>query len=174
TPSGALPLEERRRGRPSAEAGQQHFSVKRACPCCGTSFPEPDPRMFSYNSKHGWCTDCFGTGVKLTGFDQEQTGEESAWNAGYEGEAVECPSCRGQRLNPVSLAFEWRDRSIAQLASLPVEEAQTFFTGLDMDGREADIARDILNEIRSRLDFMHEVGLGYLALDRAAPTRSGG
>lgn len=174
TPSGALPLEERRRGRPSAEAGQQHFSVKRACPCCGTSFPEPDPRMFSYNSKHGWCTDCFGTGVKLTGFDQEQTGEESAWNAGYEGEAVECPSCRGQRLNPVSLAFEWRDRSIAQLASLPVEEAQTFFTGLDMDGREADIARDILNEIRSRLDFMHEVGLGYLALDRAAPTLSGG
>ncbi len=130
--------------------------------------------MFSYNSKHGWCTDCFGTGVKLTGFDQEQTGEESAWNAGYEGEAVECPSCRGQRLNPVSLAFEWRDRSIAQLASLPVEEAQTFFTGLDMDGREADIARDILNEIRSRLDFMHEVGLGYLALDRAAPTLSGG
>ncbi|HRL21058.1 MAG TPA: excinuclease ABC subunit UvrA [Alcaligenes sp.] len=174
TPSGTLSLEQRRQGHPSASASQQHFSVKRACPCCGTSFPEPDPRMFSYNSKHGWCTDCFGTGLKLTGFDQEQTGEENTWNAGYEGQASECPSCQGQRLNPVSLAFEWRDRSIAQLASLPVDQAQTFFTGLNMDGREADIARDILNEIRSRLDFMLEVGLGYLALDRAAPTLSGG
>src|SRR5690606_13199697 len=53
------------------------FSVKRACPCCGMSFPEPDPRQFSYNSKHGWCPDCFGTGVQLSGFDAEQTGEES-------------------------------------------------------------------------------------------------
>ncbi|MCR2614145.1 hypothetical protein NSP30_23690, partial [Salmonella enterica] len=41
-----------------SELQQQHFSVKRACPSCGTSFPEPDPRLFSYNSKHGWCTGC--------------------------------------------------------------------------------------------------------------------
>ncbi|HRK84542.1 MAG TPA: excinuclease ABC subunit UvrA [Alcaligenes sp.] len=174
TPSGSLSLDERRQGKPLSNARQQHFSVKRACPCCGTSFPEPDPRMFSYNSKHGWCKDCFGTGLKLTGFDQDQTGEENSWNNGYEGEAVECPSCHGQRLNPVSLAFKWRDQSIAKLAGLPVDEAQTFFGNLNLSGREADIARDILNEIRSRLDFMHEVGLGYLALDRAAPTLSGG
>src|SRR5690606_18849320 len=93
---------------------------------------------------------------------------------GYEGEAVECPSCHGQRLNPVSLAFKWRDQSIAKLAGLPVDEAQTFFGNLNLSGREADIARDILNEIRSRLDFMHEVGLGYLALERAAATSAGG
>ena len=60
---------------------QQHFSVKRACPSCGISFPEPDPRLFSYNSKHGWCTGCFGTGLQLQGLDEEQTGEETAWNA---------------------------------------------------------------------------------------------
>lgn len=159
---------------PAASLEQQHFSVKRACPSCGTSFPEPDPRMFSYNSKHGWCTSCFGTGLQLQGFDEEQTGEETAWNAWYEGETHACNSCHGARLNPIARAVRWRDRSIAELASMPVSEAHTFFTSLVMRGREGEIARDILAEIRGRLQFMQEVGLGYLALDRAAPTLSGG
>ena len=158
----------------SAKLDQTHFSVKRACPSCGTSFPEPDPRMFSYNSKHGWCQGCFGTGLKLQGFDAEQTGEETAWNAWYEGEATVCTSCHGARLNPVSRAVLWRDKSIAELAGLPVSDAHTFFTALILRGRDAEIARDILSEIRGRLQFMQEVGLGYLALDRAAPTLSGG
>ena len=159
---------------PAASLEQQHFSVKRACPSCGTSFPEPDPRMFSYNSKHGWCTSCFGTGLQLQGFDEEQTGEETAWNAWYEGETHACNSCHGARLNPIARAVRWRDRSIAELASMPVSEAHAFFTSLVMRGREGEIARDILAEIRGRLQFMQEVGLGYLALDRAAPTLSGG
>ena len=153
---------------------QQHFSVKRACPCCGLSFPEPDPRMFSYNSKHGWCTSCFGTGVKLTGFDEEQSGEESAWNASADGEPQPCDACHGQRLNPVARAVRWRDRSITELTACSVTEAHTFFTGLVTRGREAEIARDILAEVRGRLDFMRQVGLDYLALDRASPTLSGG
>src|SRR5690606_18958313 len=103
-----------------------------------------------------------------------QTGEESAWNTNYEGEAVACSVCHGQRLNRVALAVRWRDRSIAELAALPVSDAHTFFTGLVARGREAEIARDILAEIRGRLNFMKEVGLDYLALDRAAPTLSGG
>ncbi len=158
----------------SAKLDQTHFSVKRACPSCGTSFPEPDPRMFSYNSKHGWCHGCFGTGLKFQGFDEEQTGEETAWNAWYEGETSTCTSCHGARLNPVSRAVLWRDKSIAQLAGLAVSDAHTFFTALVLRGRDAEIARDILSEIRGRLQFMQEVGLGYLALDRAAPTLSGG
>ena len=158
----------------NSELQQQHFSVKRACPSCGTSFPEPDPRLFSYNSKHGWCTGCFGTGLQLQGFDEEQTGEETAWNAWYEGEAKACTQCDGQRLNRVARAVRWRDKSIAELASLPVSDAHTFFTGLVARGREGEIARDILTEIRGRLNFMQEVGLNYLALDRAAPTLSGG
>ncbi|MFY1999267.1 excinuclease ABC subunit UvrA [Achromobacter xylosoxidans] len=158
----------------NSELQQQHFSVKRACPSCGTSFPEPDPRLFSYNSKHGWCTGCFGTGLQLQGFDEEQTGEETAWNAWYEGEAKVCTQCDGQRLNRVARAVRWRDKSIAELASLPVSDAHTFFTGLVARGREGEIARDILTEIRGRLNFMQEVGLNYLALDRAAPTLSGG
>lgn len=157
-----------------AKLEQEHFSVKRACPSCGTSFPEPDPRMFSYNSKHGWCTGCFGTGLKLQGFDAEQTGEETAWNAWYEGETHVCTSCHGARLNPIARAVLWKEKSIAELAGLPVSDAHVFFTALVLKGRDAEIARDILSEIRGRLKFMQEVGLGYLALDRAAPTLSGG
>ncbi|NGR09161.1 excinuclease ABC subunit UvrA [bacterium SGD-2] len=167
-------LEARRAAGVSAAAVAKHFSAKRACPGCGMSFPEPDPRMFSYNSKHGWCTSCYGTGLRLPGFDAEQTGEETSWNAWYEGDEEVCRSCQGARLNPVSLAVRWRDRNIAELARLPVTEARDFFTGLVLRGRENEIARDILTEIRARLDFMLKVGLGYLALDRAAPTLSGG
>ncbi|MGB6105548.1 MAG: excinuclease ABC subunit UvrA [Pusillimonas sp.] len=174
TPPQSASLDERRSANPDTSAEQRHFSVKRACPSCGTSFPEPDPRMFSYNSKHGWCPGCFGTGLQLTGFDAEQTGEETAWNAWYEGNTETCGACHGERLNPVSRAFRWRDRSIAELAAMPVSDAQTFFDGLVMRGREGEITRDILAEIKGRLSFMREVGLGYLALDRAAPTLSGG
>lgn len=157
-----------------ADLDQKTFSTRRACPGCGQSFPEPDPRMFSYNSKHGWCHSCFGTGVKLAGFDSEQTGEETTWNDWQADEPQTCESCQGARLNPVSRAVRWRDHSIAQLAQMSVREAQIFFTGMGLSGRDAQIARDILNEIQSRLNFMQEVGLGYLALDRAAPTLSGG
>jgi excinuclease ABC subunit A len=152
----------------------QVFSTRRACPSCGRSFAEPDPRLFSYNSKHGWCMDCFGTGLEIGGFDAEQSGEEIWWNEWFEGEAAECGSCHGQRLNPEALAVTFRDHSIAALSALPVDEARRFFEGLKLVGREREIARDLLAEIRSRLAFLHDVGLGYIALDRAAPTLSGG
>jgi excinuclease ABC subunit A len=150
------------------------FSVKRACPSCGTSFPELDPRLFSYNSRHGWCATCYGTGVKMAGFDENQSGEELGWNEWYEGEAVPCAACAGKRLNPIALAVEFRDRSIADLSRLSVSDVEKFFVDLRLEGREAEIARDIVAELRSRLAFLGEVGLSYLALDRAAPTLSGG
>ena len=168
-------LDERRASGLNPAPEQKHFSTRRACPGCGTSFPEPDPRMFSYNSRLGWCPGCYGTGVHLTGFDPDQTGEEAAWTSGDEtDETLTCTQCDGDRLNPVSRAVLWRGKSIAELARLPVNDAHTFFTGLALRDREAEIARDILMEIRGRLDFMKTVGLDYLALDRAAPTLSGG
>ena len=150
------------------------FSVKRACPSCGTSFPELDPRLFSYNSKHGWCEICYGTGLKLAGFDEQQTGEEIWWNEWFEGDAEACPACAGKRLNSTALAVRFRDHSIADLAALSVSQVEAFFLKLDLAGREAEIARDIVAELKSRLAFLREVGLAYLALDRAAPTLSGG
>jgi hypothetical protein len=67
-------------------ASPRVFSTKRACPNCGTGFPELDPRLFSFNSKHGWCKSCFGTGLQIENFDAEQSGEESVWrDAGAAG-----------------------------------------------------------------------------------------
>ena len=157
-----------------AAAGPITFSTRRACPTCGTSFAEPDPRMFSFNSKQGWCTDCYGTGVELPEFDEEQTGEEATWNEWHDGEAPVCSGCKGERLNPVARAVRFRDRSIGQLTCEPVSEAREFLGGLKLAVRERAIARDLLQEIGTRLGFLERVGLGYLSLDRAAPTLSGG
>ena len=152
------------------------FSTERVCPGCGRSFPELDPRLFSYNSKHGWCGSCYGTGLQLAGFDEEQTGEEGAWLEAGEGDGEPriCRTCHGLRLNPEALAVRFRDWSIADYAERSVTDAGRLFRRLRLSGREAEIARDILPEIRARLDFLQQVGLDYLGLDRAAPTLSGG
>ncbi|MEY4598210.1 MAG: hypothetical protein RLZZ445_1007 [Pseudomonadota bacterium] len=157
------------------------YSVKRDCPSCNKSFPELDPRLFSYNSKHGWCATCFGTGLSLEKVDwdeeREKTGTEEhvldSWLNWLEVDEP-CPTCTGKRLNPTALAVRYRKRSIAELAALPVAKLAGELTEVSFKGREAAIARDIVTEIRSRLSFLDEVGLGYLALDRAAPTLSGG
>jgi excinuclease ABC subunit A len=86
----------------SAKLGEVTFSTKRACPSCGTSFPELDPRLFSYNSKHGWCASCYGTGLKLSdiGWDEERekTGTEDhvldSWLEWLEVDEA-CPACVG-------------------------------------------------------------------------------
>ena len=153
------------------------FSTKRACPNCGTGFPELDPRLFSFNSRHGWCKSCFGTGLKLDDFDAEQTGEESQWqasNAADLGEPASCPDCAGTRLNPVARNVLFRGLSIAELTHLPVEEFAAALRKFKLAGRELEIARDLLAELGTRTAFLCDVGLGYLQLDRAAPTLSGG
>ena len=156
------------------EACPTLYSTRRACPKCARSFPEPDPRLFSYNSKHGWCPRCYGTGLDLPGFDEEQTGEEIWWNEWFEGEERLCPVCGGKRLRPEALAVRFQGRNIAELTALSVADAAKWVDGLKLRGTEAEIARDLLGELRSRLAFLKAVGLGYLALDRAAPTLSGG
>jgi len=174
-------------GSPTLRVGRvKVFSTKRACPQCGTSFPELDPRMFSYNSKHGWCVDCVGTGMQLTREqrrmlddsvrEDDNTGREKTF-AEPEVEDVAdlpCGTCHGARLNKVSLAVRFREQSIAQVAARSVVDARRWVESQKLDGREATIARDVVAEIRSRLSFLEDVGLGYLTLDRAAPTLSGG
>ncbi len=156
-----------------AAGGERLFSTERACPSCHRSFPELDPRLFSYNSKHGWCEECYGTGELLIGFDPSQTGEEAVWHE-LDGETRPCPACRGKRLNPTALAVRFHGRSIDAYTALSVEQALDLFDALQLEGREREVARDILPELRARLAFLKEVGLGYLSLDRAAPTLSGG
>ena len=174
-------------GEPTADIGTLlAFSTERACPVCHTSYAELDPRLFSYNSKHGWCPDCVGTGVKLSKeqrkvFDDsvladDQKGREQTFDE-PDAEGVgdtACPSCHGTRLNPVARAVLFREVGIADIASKSVVDVRGWFEGLALEGREAGIARDLVPEIKSRLEFLAEVGLGYLTLDRGAPTLSGG
>ena len=176
-------------GTSTADIGRvKVFSTKRACPQCGTSYPELDPRMFSYNSKHGWCPHCVGTGLALTREqrkayddsvrDDDNKGREQSFPAEepeVEGLAGEpCPDCQGTRLNHAARRVRFDDRAISDVAAWSVHEARAWVAGLHLEGRDAGIARDVVAEIRSRLDFLSEVGLGYLTLDRAAPTLSGG
>ena len=93
--------------------------------------------------------------------------------AGYMRE-VPCDSCGGARLKPVSLAVTVGDRSIAEIAGLPIGEAADFLLGLRLDGRDAQIAERVLKEVNERLRFLIDVGLHYLSLDRAAGTLAGG
>ncbi|GKS98531.1 excinuclease ABC subunit UvrA [Acidovorax sp. SUPP3434] len=176
----------------------QAFSTKRACPVCATSYAELDPRLFSYNSKHGWCPDCVGTGVKLTREqrkvfddsvqDDKEKGREQTF-AEPEAEDVAdvaCPTCQGTRLNATARAVRFGENAaagragvgIADIAALSVTDIRQWIEALQqgaaLSQREADIARDLIPEIQSRLEFLEEVGLGYLTLDRGAPTLSGG
>ena len=156
---------------------EQHLSIHRTCPGCGRGFEEPDPRLFSYNSKHGWCQSCYGTGSVLPGFDAEQIGEESEWIESRDDNGSEpetCPTCEGNRLNEEALAVYFHDWNIADYTTAPVNESIDIFKNLQLSAREQAIGRDLVSEIVSRLEFLKEVGLGYLTLNRAAPTLSGG
>ena len=170
----------------------QVFSTLRACPVCSTSYSELDPRLFSYNSKHGWCTECVGTGVQLTKDqrkvfddsvrDDDQKGREQSFAEPEIEDLIEhvCPHCEGTRLNPTArhVKFTKAQLPITDIASMSVTDVRKWVQSLakanEMTQREQDIARDLLPEIESRLEFLEEVGLGYLTLDRGAPTLSGG
>ena len=166
------------------------FSTRRACPVCSTSYPELDPRLFSYNSKHGWCPECVGTGVRLTreqrkAFDDtvqsdDNKGREQTFGEPDVEDVVDeaCPACHGARLNLQARNVKFDRTGIAEIAALSVVDVRRWIESLQVKGvlsvREEGIARDLIPEIRSRLEFLEEVGLGYLTLDRGAPTLSGG
>ncbi|HOV39750.1 MAG TPA: hypothetical protein PLG79_13575, partial [Spirochaetales bacterium] len=160
--------------RVSIQGKELLYSTRRMCGSCGKSFPEPDPRLFSFNSKHGWCPRCYGTGLVIAGFDENQTGEEIWWNEWYEGEEIPCPVCSGKRLNPEALAVQFQGLSIADIAGFSVKEAIRFFSHVQLQGRELEIGKEILPELLNRLSFLEEVGLSYLNLDRSSPSLSGG
>ena len=167
--------------------GQVHvLSSQRACPVCAASYPELDPRLFSYNSKHGWCPECVGTGRVLSA-GQRQAMDDTVQDDGPRGrsqsfhaaddvdlEDTQCPACQGARLNPQARAVRFAGVGIDAVARMSVRDVAHWVQHLALHGRAADIARDLLPEIASRLKFLQDVGLGYLTLERGAPTLSGG
>jgi excinuclease ABC subunit A len=250
-----------------------HFSEHFACPDCGISLGELEPRNFSFNSPYGACPECTGLGTK-TEFDPDliapdrslsirqgalrpfvkRDGEMTDWRTAmlagvakrlgftldtplqdlapeqfhalmfgtdgnvtvafrnrwgrtryidteFEGvinilrrryEETEseyikqeleqymatrpCPACRGKRLKPESLAVTVGGKNIAEVTAMSIEAAARWFADLEaqLTPRERTIAERILKEVRARLNFLLDVGLGYLTLDRAATTLSGG
>jgi excinuclease ABC subunit A len=166
-------------------------STERSCPQCGRSFEPLDPKNFSYNSPQGWCPKCRGFGeiFYLPDVDRGARADaiEESWFEWQEGNRELCADCEGERLNPVARAVRLEldgltltggsasaKATIGAFSAMPVREAEELFRRTRLKGRAGEIARDILPEIRERLKFLGEVGLGYLQLGRAVPTLSGG
>ena len=145
----------------SGKRGERVYSVRRACPECGRSFPEPDPRMFSFNSVHGACPECEGLGVVVYE-DKEGWWEEV------------CPTCDGDRLKPESIAVRIAGKSITDIVKLSIEKARAALGRLRFASIYADLANEVVAEIDARLEFLERVGLPYLTLDRRATTLASG
>ncbi len=234
----------------------QMFSERYACPDCGISLAELEPRIFSFNSPYGACKECDGLGTILE-FDPElivpdpslslTEGAIDAWRhsgkrmniwysqilrqfcrdfkvspsmpfkdlpakirktllhgSGDSGDYFEgvipnldyrwkntdsdfvkeqlhrylseqaCRACEGARLRPEALAVKITGQNIRDVTTMSISKAFTFFDGLALTGEKKQIAEQILKEIRHRLTFMVDVGLGYLTLDRTSGSLSGG
>ena len=237
------------------------YSEKNACPSCGLSFPELEPRLFSFNSPHGACSECGGLGIKieidpdlvvpdksksvndgaLEAWANPVTTRTHRWKGSWSGyyadmlktaadangidldkpwkdlskahrdmlfhgagdfegvitnlkrrhtesesdfvkeeiytkfmQETVCPSCKGLRLKPEALSVRVDGRNIAQMAALPIAAARQALAAPDLTPTEKTIARLILKEINSRLNFLNDVGLGYISMDRRSETLSGG
>ena len=138
-----------------SEATEKLLSTLYACPDCGKSFEALEPRSFSFNSPYGACPTCEGLGVV---------------------DGAICESCQGGRLNPESLAVTVRELNIAQLSSESISDSVEWFSQLteQMPAIQQPIVAPVAAEVTKRLRFLNRVGVGYLSLDRAADTLSGG
>ncbi len=234
------------------------FSSARACPACGFSLEELQPRMFSFNNPFGACKACSGIGATLHAdpdlvlphrdrplgrgaiavggifpsadsvrrfarmfrfdpaapvseipekalqallYGTSPGAAERHWQDAWFQEGLlplverrfretqspgmkdyymgfltftPCRECQGRRLKPEILAVTVRDRSIADVSAMTIEEALAFFRGLSLTDREREIVGEVVKEILARLGFLESVGLSYLSLDRSSATLSGG
>ena len=165
-----------------AQGNSTILSSEMSCPGCGQSFEELDPRLFSFNSPHGWCNGCRGFG-EVWDAPEESDGdsvleselnEEKQHESLDEGQAVECPLCKGARLNLIARNVRLHGVAIDYFTGLSVSAAKTALEGFKFDATQKVISADIIPEISQRLHFMQQVGLDYLALNRSAKTLSGG
>jgi len=147
----------------SPDGSDRTLSAKFICPIDGSSFPEVEPRLFSFNSPYGACPECNGLGV--VGIFQSD----------------ECQVCKGARLRPeamrVYLGGDGKKdlgTNIVGFTGMTVKQAVEFIGNLKLTKQQEAIAWPALREVIDRLDFMMDVGIEYLTLDRRANTLSGG
>jgi len=237
---------------PDGESAPHLVSLRNTCPACGRSFDELDPRRFSFNSRHGACPVCRGTG-EVEEIDPERLVADgrlsladgalealrhapvrravdgdaflreardvagipldrplvdlpiSRWNRLFHGRGRflglvprlerlrrgaprkallrhlesflaihDCPGCEGKRLREEALAVEVQGVTIDRVAAMTVEEAIRHFRAMRLRGRDRLLGERVVREVLAKLEFLERVGLGYLTLDRRAPTLSGG
>ncbi len=154
------------------------FSTKYACAACGISYAEVEPRIFSFNSPHGACEVCDGIGYVQTVSNKKSESDDTD-DEDEQSVAQKCPSCHGARLRKESLAVKLNGLSIDRITQMPIAKSHVWLSGLELDGPSfsklaASIAKPILAEMLHRTQFLNEVGVGYLSLDRPAKTLSGG
>jgi excinuclease ABC subunit A len=145
----------------NAEGVYRTVSAKFMCPNDGFSFPEVEPRLFSFNSPYGACPACNGLGTKHLFGDEP------------------CDTCKGARLRPEALnVFIGGDAStgknVVDVTTFSIDKAHEFFTTLNLSKTDTEISLAVVREITARITFMRDVGIGYLTLDRRANTLSGG
>ncbi|MFA4955041.1 MAG: excinuclease ABC subunit UvrA [Patescibacteria group bacterium] len=132
------------------------MSARFSCPNHEFAFPEIEPRLFSFNSPYGACPACNGLGTK------ELFSEEV------------CPECQGVRLRTEALHVFVGDMNIVDLTALTIDQAYEHIALLELNQNEEAIAEPITREILARLQFLLDVGLHYLTLNRIAGSLSGG
>ena len=132
------------------------MSSKFSCPYDGFSYPEVEPRLFSFNSPYGACEACNGLGTKH-----------------FFGDEV-CDVCHGHRLREEALHVMVGEKNIIDYTASTIRDAYDFVCGLELTEREEKISAVVVKEIENRLQFLLNVGLDYLSLDRRANTLSGG
>ena len=154
----------------------RYFSKRLMCPTTGMAYRDPAPNVFSFNSPEGACPYCKGLGFvsdedPLAEIDNKKDIEEEEMR-----EYAVCPACNGKRLSQEALSYRLHDKNIADLADMDLDELYEWLEKVPqyLEQRQNEIAGEILKEIRTRLKFMLDVGLEYLALSRPSYTLSGG
>ena len=154
--SGLVEISFRNMSSPEDGLQGEIMSNKLACPRDGYSYPEIEPRLFSFNSPYGACPECNGLGTKH-----------------FFGDEV-CPVCLGARLRKEALSVLVGGINIVDFVAMSIEKAFEFLDKAKLTDREKNISKVVINEIESRLRFMLNVGIEYLSLNRRAHTLSGG
>lgn len=153
--------------------GTSHlYSSKQMCISCHTGMPEIEPRAFSFNSPVGACAKCHGLGV-FNDYDTTESIQDGY--ALYRGRDVKtCEACHGMRLNKFALAVKIEGKNIYQWCELSIENLLSLIQTLHLDEAQTEIAAGLKLEIMHKLQFLQNVGLGYLSMNRTARTLSGG
>jgi excinuclease ABC subunit A len=153
------------------------YSSSRMCVPCNSSIPELEPRLFSFNSPIGACKKCHGLGVEIilpwAAKNSTLAGLEFADKMGVYQE-ITCSTCKGERLNQLALAVTIGGKNIFQVGELSVVDALTFFNTVKLSEFQVNVSKRLLHEIVQRYQFLFDVGLSYLNLNRTARTLSGG